>query len=159
LVGRGVSGAKRGAVDDLNPSSTPEILGYDGLIGFANEVIVDVLKSLERQSGPSLAVGAVLGGRGCLIGLKGPGLSLADSGAATGTCLSELPGGCPEDEAKGPAALPGVGTLIGLGEQVGWDPTVEERGQLMDGRGAGGLDGAELCVEEVGELGEEGSHW
>ena len=41
---------------------------------------------------------------------------------------------------------------------MGWDPTVEERSQLMDGRGAGGLDGAQLRVEEVGELGEEGSH-
>jgi hypothetical protein len=94
-----------------------------------------------------------------LIGLKAPSLSLADSGAATGTGLSELPGGCPEDEAKGPAAAPGVWAIIGLGKQMGWDPAVEERSQLMDGRGAGGLDGAELRVEEVGELGEEGSHW
>ena len=94
-----------------------------------------------------------------MIGLKAPSLSLADSGAATGTGLSELPGGCPEDEAKGPAALPGVRTLIGLGEQVGWDPTLEERSQLMDGRSAGGLDGAELGVKEVGELGKEGCHW
>ena len=60
LISSGVSGAKCGAVDDLNPSSTPEILGCGGLIGFANEMIVDVLKPLERQSGPSLAVGAVL---------------------------------------------------------------------------------------------------
>jgi hypothetical protein len=58
LVGRGVSGAKRSAVDHLNPSSTPEIFGCDGLLGFANEVIVDLLKPLERQNGPSLAVGA-----------------------------------------------------------------------------------------------------
>jgi hypothetical protein len=48
LVGRGVSGAKRSAVDDLNPSSTPEIFGCDGLLGFVNEVIVDLLKPLER---------------------------------------------------------------------------------------------------------------
>ena len=60
LISSGVSSAKRGAVDDLNPSSAPEILGCDGLLGFANKVIVDLLKPLERQSGPSLAVGAVL---------------------------------------------------------------------------------------------------
>ena len=94
-----------------------------------------------------------------MIGLKTPSLSLADSGAATGTGLSELPRGCPEDEAKGPAAAPGVWAFIGLGEQMGWDPAVEERSQLMDGRSAGGLYGAQLRVEEVGELREEGSHW
>jgi hypothetical protein len=60
LISSGVSSAKRGAVDDLNPSSAPKILGCDGLLGFANKVIVDVLKSFERQSSPSLAVGAVL---------------------------------------------------------------------------------------------------
>jgi hypothetical protein len=38
------------------------------------------------------------------------------------------------------------------------DPTVEERGQLMDGGGAGGLDGAELRVEEACELREERGH-
>jgi hypothetical protein len=54
--------------------------------------------------------------------------------------------------------LPGVRTLIGLGEQVGWDPTLEERSQLMDGGGAGGLDGTELGVKEVGELGKKGCH-
>jgi hypothetical protein len=52
-----------------------------------------------------------------------------------------------------------VWAIIGLGKQMGWDPAVEERSQLMDGRGAGGLYGAQLRVEEVGELREEGSHW
>ena len=93
-----------------------------------------------------------------MIGLKAPGLSLADGGAATGTSLGELPGGRPESEAKGPAALPGVRTFIGLGKQMGWDPTVEERGQLMDGRRVGRLDGAELSVEEACELREEWGH-
>lgn len=93
-----------------------------------------------------------------MIGLKALGLSLADSGAATGTGLSELPGGCPEDEAKGPAALPGVGTIIGLGEQVGWDPTFEDRSQLMDGRGAGGLIALGSLIER-GEPGQGGPRY
>ena len=105
---------------------------------------MDLLKSLNRQGSPSLTVGAGFGRRGCLIGLKAPSLSLADGGATGGAGLGELPGGGPKSQAEGPSALSGMGTIVCLGEQMCWDPPVEERCQLVDGGGAGGLDGTKV---------------
>ncbi len=70
--------------------------------------------------------------------------------------MGDLPQEGPEDQAKVPAAVAGVGSLLLLGEAVMGNPRFKEGLELVDGGLGGGAEFLKLFGEERGEGGEIG---
>src|SRR6266545_3878855 len=106
---------------------------------------------MQRQDRSGLAVRAAgIGRSGAAVG-QAKGLGLANGFAARGPSLPDLPQKRPEHQAQVPKAVPGVVTLVLLGQAPVRDPRTEQSLELLKAGGGGGAQAVNLPGEANGQ--------
>jgi hypothetical protein len=112
---------------------------------------VDVIQTFEGELAAGLAIGTGFVG-GLRTFLELAEVAGLDNGLAAGsTSLGDLPQEGPEDQAKVPATVAGVGTFVLLGQTGVGNPRFKEGLELMEGGLGGRAEVLELLGEERGE--------
>jgi len=152
-----VSGARDGAsIDNGDTVAAPKVLESRTGVGLADQGLMDLLQSFQRQVASGLAVGAVFIGRGGPGAGATEGLSLADGLATRGSGLGHLPQKRPEGQTEGPGSLSRMRALVLLGQAPGRHPGLKAQLELVEGWAQGGAQAANLVAEAAKPSWKEG---